>query len=77
MEIRHVTDENDGAVYVHVEDIAAVLRAMGQDYLEHIPAHAEAGEFLEAMLDRHADFALGQAADFFEKGKETNTDGAG
>jgi hypothetical protein len=67
MDIRSVTDE-DGQVFINVEDLVTVLRAMGHDYLEHIPGHAEAGEFMEAMMDRHADFILGKTADFFEAG---------
>lgn len=67
MEIRSVTND-EGVEFIHVEDLVAVLRKMGHDYLEHIPGHAEAGEFLEAMMDRHADFILGKTADFFEAG---------
>jgi hypothetical protein len=67
MQIRTVTDD-DGIVFINVGDLSAVLREMGKDYLQHIPGHVEAGEFLEAMLDRHADFILGKAADFFEAG---------
>lgn len=58
----------EDGLFVHRDDVVTVLREMGRSYLEHIPAHAEAGEFLEALLDRHADFILGTAADWFEKG---------
>ena len=65
MEIRSVSNE-EGQFFILVEDIVAVLREMGKEYLQHIPGHAEAGEFMEALLDRHADFILCRAADFFE-----------
>ena len=66
MEYRTVTDEN-GEVWVSMKDMAELLRASGKDYLQHIPGHAQAGEFLECILDRHADFVLGQTADLLEK----------
>jgi hypothetical protein len=65
MELRTVTSE-DGVKWYRSEDIIELLRVTGRDYLEHIPAHAEAGEFMEAMLDRHADFILCQVAEWLE-----------
>ncbi|HET7110229.1 MAG TPA: hypothetical protein VFI41_05115 [Gemmatimonadales bacterium] len=67
MEMR-VREDDEGEIWMPRTDVAAAIRAIGQDYLQHVPAHASAGEFLEALLDRHADFVLGQVADFFEKG---------
>lgn len=67
MKIRTV-DTPDGERYVHRGDVIAALRSIGQDYLQHVPSHAAAGEFLECILDRHADFILGHTADFFEGG---------
>lgn len=69
MEIRTVTDEN-GLRWIPIPDMIEVLRAMGKDYLQHIPNHAQAGEFLECILDRHADFILGTAADWLASGGE-------
>lgn len=67
MDIRSVTDEH-GEVWLPVKDMIDLLRAMGADYLQHIPSHVQAGEFLECILDRHADFILGVAADWLESG---------
>lgn len=66
MQLRIVTDDN-GELWVPLKDIAGALRATGEDYLQHIPGHTKAGEFLECILDRHADFILGQAADNLDK----------
>lgn len=52
-----------GEAFLRQEDVVALLRQMGDDYLGHIPAHAEAGEFLEALQDRWAAHILRQAAD--------------
>lgn len=65
MKIRLIKHED--ALYFHRDDIVELLRGMGGDYLQHVPGHAAAGEFLECILDRHADFILNQAADFIEK----------
>jgi len=74
MEIRSVTDDK-GEVWLPVKDMIELLRAMGADYLQHIPNHVQAGEFLECILDRHADFILGQAAEWLESGGKDPTDG--
>lgn len=66
-----MVDEH-GRSYIDIEDLSALLRAMGSDYLQHIPAHVEVGEFYEALLDRHADYILGEAANYFEKGPSSN-----
>lgn len=64
MELRTITTEDEG-LFLAVEDLQALLRAMADDWLSHIPGHVENGEFIEAALDRHAGFILGTAADYF------------
>lgn len=56
----------EGEVFVRRADYLLVLRQMGDDLLSHIPGHADAGEFLEALQDRWAAKALHEAADFLE-----------
>lgn len=74
MEIRSITDEK-GEVWLPVKEMIELLRAMGADYLQHIPHHVQAGEFLECILDRHADFILGVAADWLESGGKPPDEG--
>lgn len=57
---------NDDGLFIQQESVTALLRHIGREYLEHVPAHVDAGEFIEAALDRHADFILGRAADDIE-----------
>lgn len=56
----------EGEVFIRRSDVLRALRAMGDDLLTHIPGHADAGEFLEALQDRWAASALHNAADFLE-----------
>ena len=56
----------EGEVFIRRADVLRALRGMGDDLLTHIPGHADAGEFLEALQDRWAASALHNAADFLE-----------
>lgn len=53
----------DGEAFLRRDDVIAFLKGMGDEYLGHIPTHAEAGEFFEALQDRWAAHTLHQAAD--------------
>ena len=66
MDIQTLTD-HEGQLFIRREDVVTLLRDVAVSYLQHIPAHLEAGEYIEAAFDKHADAILVMAADQFER----------